>query len=118
MKYLKIKDLSLHRLFLKFHLNGDLSSEDFILFDSFEIFQILYDEAEQLIQKQSDCLLWYEFQYGKITVSKLYEAAHCRIDSGSFVKQITGVNKMHETNAMLRAEDLEKLMLIKKKAQI
>ncbi|KYN12328.1 hypothetical protein ALC57_15499, partial [Trachymyrmex cornetzi] len=59
----------------------------------------------------SDCPQWYELRYGRITASKLYEAAHCTTDSGSFVKQITGASKIHETSAMLRGKNLEKLVL-------
>ncbi|XP_039302545.1 uncharacterized protein LOC105203324 [Solenopsis invicta] len=112
LKCLKTNNLSLHRLLLKFHLNGGLISGNFLTFASSEMTQVLCDEAEKLIRNQSDCPLWYELRYGRITASKLYEAAHCTTDSGSFVKQVTGASKVHETSAMLRGKDLEKLVLI------
>ncbi|XP_018374671.1 PREDICTED: uncharacterized protein LOC108768651 [Trachymyrmex cornetzi] len=111
LKCLKTNYLSLHRFLLKFYLNGGLLSEDFLTFASSEMTQVLCDEAERLTQKQSDCPLWYELRYGRITASKLYEAAHCTTDSRSFVKQITGASKIHETSAMLRGKNLEKLVL-------
>ncbi|KYM93678.1 hypothetical protein ALC62_15720 [Cyphomyrmex costatus] len=71
LQCLRTNDLSLHRLLLKFHLNGGLLSGDFLTFASSEMTQVLCDEAERLTQKQSDCPLWYELRYGRITASRL-----------------------------------------------
>ena len=57
---------------------------------------------------QSECLLWYELRYGRITASKLHEASKCQTTSGSLVKQIIGAAKMYETKAMERGKVLEK----------
>ena len=50
----------------------------------------------------------YELRYGKITASKLFEAAHCITNSGSSVKQVTGTSKVHETSVILWGKNLEK----------
>ncbi|XP_011859043.1 PREDICTED: uncharacterized protein LOC105556559 [Vollenhovia emeryi] len=111
LKCLKTNNLSLHRLLLKFYLNGGLMSRDFLTFASSEMTQVLCDEAEQLTQNQSDCPLWYELRYRRIIAFKLYEAAHCTTNNGSFVKQVIGASKVHETTAMLRGKNLEKVLV-------
>ncbi|GBP66215.1 TBC1 domain family member 4 [Eumeta japonica] len=48
------------------------------------------EEAEQLTKQQSECAIWHELRYGRITASKFYEAAHCKTNNGSLVQQIIG----------------------------
>ncbi|GBP64981.1 hypothetical protein EVAR_50665_1 [Eumeta japonica] len=66
------------------------------------------EEAEQLTKQQSECAIWHELRYGRITASKFYEAAHCKTNNGSLVQQIIGASKVHETSAMTRGKELEK----------
>ncbi|XP_018395225.1 PREDICTED: uncharacterized protein LOC108773788 [Cyphomyrmex costatus] len=42
-------------------------------------------EVEKATRDQSNCSLWYELRYGRITASKIYEAAHCQTSNGSYV---------------------------------
>lgn len=37
----------------------------------------------------------------------MYEASHCKTDNGSFVQQVIGASKVHETSAMARGKELE-----------
>ena len=53
----------------------------------------------------------YELRYGRITGSKLYEAAQCKTKDGSLVKQILGATKLYENQHMKRGKKLEKLVL-------
>ena len=72
---------------------------------------MLCDKVESLTKEQSNCMLWFEMRYGRITASKLYEAAHCKTDSGSLVQQIIGVSKKYDNIFMSRGRILEDLVI-------
>lgn len=101
-------NLSLHRLILDFNQNIDLRVEKFLEFAKTEMTEDVCEEAEQLTKQQSECAVWHELRYGRITASKFYEAAHCKSNNGSLVQQIIGASKVHETSAMTRGKELEK----------
>lgn len=104
----KAYSLSLHRLIFDFNKNADSQVKNFLEFAKTEMKEAVCAEAEQLSKQQSECALWHELRYGRITASKFYEAAHCKTNNGSLVQQIIGVSKVHETNAMARGKNLEK----------
>ncbi|XP_046735004.1 uncharacterized protein LOC124404715 [Diprion similis] len=110
----RTSNLSMHRLALQFYLHESpqcKSVGDFLTLCTNEMTKDLCDEAQVITKEQSNCPLWYDLRYGRITASKLHESAHCKTDNGSLVNQIIGVSKIHETNAMLRGKKLEKDVL-------
>lgn len=56
------------------------------------------EEAALETRKQSQCPLWHELRYARITASKAYEAAHCKIFDGSLTDTIMGASKGHTCN--------------------
>ncbi|XP_026481370.1 uncharacterized protein LOC113388183 [Ctenocephalides felis] len=68
-------------------------------------------ETEELTKQQSECAIWHELRYGRITASKFYEAAHCKTDNGSLVQQIIGAGKVYQTKAMARGKKLKKKVI-------
>ncbi|KAH0546654.1 hypothetical protein KQX54_013067 [Cotesia glomerata] len=104
----KAYSLSLHRLIFDFNKSTDSQVEKFLEFAKIEMKEAVCEEAEQLSKQQSECAIWHELRYGRITASKFYEAAHCKTEDGSLVQQIIGASKVHETNAMARGKNLEK----------
>lgn len=59
---------------------------------------------------QSDSKYWYSVRQGRLTASKLYEAAQCNTD-GSLVENILGGYKVPETKAIQRGRRLENRVL-------
>ncbi|KAF9799189.1 hypothetical protein SFRURICE_006449 [Spodoptera frugiperda] len=53
---------------------------------------------------------WHTVRQGRLTASKLYEAAQCKTD-GSLVEQLLGGYKVPETKAILRGRKLESRVL-------
>lgn len=60
---------------------------------------------------QSAKPLWFSARFGRITASKLHEAAHCKTYSGSLVEIILGASKCFQTEAMKRGLHLEDKVL-------
>ncbi|CAG9570886.1 unnamed protein product [Danaus chrysippus] len=104
----KAYNLSLHQLIFDFNQNTDLQVAQFLKFAETKMEEAVCEEAERLTKQQSECTIWHELRYGRITASKFYEAAHCKTDNGSLVQQIIGATKVHETSAMTRGKELEK----------
>jgi hypothetical protein len=65
------------------------------------------EEAALAIVEQSDCPLWHELRYARITASKAYEAAHCKVFDGTLTETIIGASKLIDTDAMNRGRLLE-----------
>lgn len=99
--------LSLHQLLLLYSLEDKCSADNFIIFAKKKIDADLCVKAEIETRQQSESLLWYELRYGRITASKLHEAARCKTADGSLVKQIIGAAKVYETTSMKRGKILE-----------
>ena len=59
---------------------------------------------------QSESKYWHSIRQGRLTASKLYEAAHCKTD-GTLVEQILGGYKVPETKSILRGRRLEKRVI-------
>ncbi|CAH0599465.1 unnamed protein product [Chrysodeixis includens] len=59
---------------------------------------------------QSESKYWHSIRQGRLTASKLYEAAHCKTD-GTLVEHILGGYKVPETKSILRGRKLEKHVL-------
>lgn len=99
--------LSMHRLIYEFAQTGKDSANDFLEFASQKLKvenleQIAKDTIDQFLNA-----LWCEIHYGRITASKLYEAAQCNTAYGSLVKIILGARKVPDTKYMKRGRVLE-----------
>ncbi|XP_039307968.1 uncharacterized protein LOC120358291 [Solenopsis invicta] len=108
----KLISLSIHQLLLNFCENGCFSIDKFLDCARKEMSEDLCRMAEELTRYQSDTQIWHELRYGRITASRIYEAAHCKTSNGTFVQQIIGVSKIFESQAMQRGKKLEKEVLI------
>lgn len=60
--------------------------------------------------EQAESKYWHNIRQGRLTASKLYEAAHCSTD-GALVEQILGGYKVPETKAIQRGKKLESRVL-------
>lgn len=105
--------LSIHQLLQNFCEIESSSADDFLEYASKIMSEDLCHMAEKYTRSQSNISIWYELRYGRITASRIYEAAHCKTLDGSFVQQIIGVSKMFESQAMERGKRLEKEVLLK-----
>lgn len=86
-------------------------------FEAFEKFCLdeisIFDcnKAEERSRNQAKSYLWHSLRYGRVTASRLYEAAHCITDNGSLCESILGARKVKDTVAMRRGRNLEKEVL-------
>lgn len=82
LNYFKTEDiltnLGIHQLMLKFVSTGQTSYREFINFCSNIMTDEQCSEASLKTISQSDSSLWFDLRYGRITASKLYDAAHCK----------------------------------------
>lgn len=106
------KKLSVHHLLQNCIRNGVNPTADyFIEYCKNSITTENIKNASKLSHTQSEDSLWFELRYGRLTASKLYEAAKCKKTNGSLVTQIMGVSKKFDTPAMKRGRNLEKHIL-------
>ncbi|KAI4463230.1 hypothetical protein MML48_4g00000647 [Holotrichia oblita] len=89
--------------------NAKLASPlEFVKYCSTNMDTSICEEAFQLTLDQSDCPLWHELRYTRITALKAYEAAHSHSFDGSLVEVIIGASKLKETEPLKRGRSLEK----------
>lgn len=86
----------------------DFDVESFITFCKNEMTESRCLQVKQGTIAQSDSNLWFEMRYGRITASKMHEAAQCTTKDGSLVEEIFGAVTFNETNAIKRGKILEK----------
>lgn len=114
--------LGLYQLMLKFvgKSGGTSDCTEFLHFCSQQMTVNLCSEAVIKTTEQSASSLWFDLRFGRITASKIYDAAHCKKSDGSFVNQVLGVTKVPVTEAMLRGRKLEEEVLegVEKKLNI
>lgn len=103
----KVYGLSLHQIFHEFSSEKQRTPDNFMIFAKTKLSDSLCEEAEHQTRQQSKCLLWFELRYGRITASKLHEAAKCRTADGYLIKQIIGTAKVYDSLCMKRGRDLE-----------
>lgn len=103
------KKLSVHHLLEHFIKSGlNQTADDFIDFCKTTVTQGEIENASKLSHTQSEDSFWFELRYGRLTASKVYEAAACKTANGTLVAQIMGVSKKFDTPAMKRGRNLEK----------
>ncbi|KYN02978.1 hypothetical protein ALC62_06183 [Cyphomyrmex costatus] len=78
LKSRKLFMLSIHQLLIDSCKTRGNSAEDFLQLAKTEMPIEYCCEVEKATRDQSNCSLWYELRYGRITASKIYEAAHCQ----------------------------------------
>lgn len=103
----KFQKLSIHYLVCMVQ-NKPNGANEFIEFCKQNMQTKACEEAALETRKQSECPLWHELRYARITASKAYEAAHCKIFDGSLTDTIMGASKVKDTHAMKRGKLLEK----------
>lgn len=88
-------------------------THDFSHFKSF-LLEIIDSTVIKAINEktegQCNCKYWHNICQGRLTASKLYDAARCQTD-GSLVQQILGGYKIPETRQILRGRKLETSVL-------
>lgn len=67
--------------------------------------------AEEHTREQSMCSKWYQLRFGRLTASRIYEAARCKTQEGCLVESIMGATKAFETYAVTRGKRLEPLVI-------
>ncbi|XP_075986122.1 uncharacterized protein LOC142983144 [Anticarsia gemmatalis] len=101
-----IEKISIHHL-VSLMKNKPKTPKEFIEFCKEKMHAEVCKEATVATLDQSDCPLWYELRYARITASKAYEAAHCNVFDGSLTETIMGASKVPDTAAMKRGRQLE-----------
>ena len=99
--------LSLHHLIQNFIGN---KVENFIKHCQMEMLDETIDDAEKETRSQSNCLLWYELRFGRITASILYQTSKCKTNDGSLVERIMGA-RLADSLEMRRGRNLEPQVL-------
>lgn len=104
--------ISVHFSFIKFKTSGlQQTVEEFLCYLSKNMKSIECDKIQEVTTTQNESSLWHEMRYGRITASKLHEAAHCHTTKGSLVETILGGRKLIDTPALARGRKLEKLVI-------
>lgn len=80
-------------VFLKKHMDEKITKD-------------VVDSLNNETQDQATNIFWHYLRQGRLTGSKLHEAAHCKTD-GVLVQQILGGYKVPETQAIKRGKRLE-----------
>lgn len=110
MKYYKepsnSEKLCIHHL-VSIMPNKPKTPQEFIEFCKQMMHTKTCEEAALATSEQSDCSLWYELRYARITALKAYKAAHCKVLNGALTEAIMGVSKLKDTDAMKRGRLLE-----------
>ncbi|KAJ8915458.1 hypothetical protein NQ315_003221 [Exocentrus adspersus] len=104
--------LSIHKLLHQFKNNGGFTYRNFMQFSTHEMSHEVIKLAESRTRNQSTSSLWHELRYGRITASKIYEAAHCQTVEGALIDSIIGSRKVKQTKAMARGINLEKSVIV------
>lgn len=107
-------NINIQNLLIDFCAKFDLTSlnvTNFLDYASSIITEEISKRIEIATRDQSESLLWFDLRYGRITASKLYEAARCQTKDGSLVKQILGISKKYDNVFMQRGRLLEKKVI-------
>lgn len=107
----ELSKFNIHHLIMKYKSEQTTySAEDFFQFASANMGANCAVVEEQT-KEQSNCPNWYHLRFGRITASKIYEAAKCKTREGSLLENIMGATKAFETYAVSRGKRLEPLVL-------
>ena len=89
----------------------DVSARDFILFAKNRMTPAMCQAINKETRAQHQSSMWHAMRFGRITASKLHEAAHCQTKSGSLVMSVIGAAKLKDNAAMQRGRELEPQVL-------
>lgn len=102
------ESLSLHTLLIGFHYSvNSRRADDFVDYCSHNITDGDAIAAEKDTEQQGSSEMWHSLRYGRITASKLHEAAHCHTKEGVLVETILGAYKVEDNLAISRGRNLE-----------
>jgi len=103
----KFHALSLHTLFHSYKKNGDEKDADsFLSFCKMNMSMENIKEIEEKTRDQSQCLLWSEIRFARITASKAFEVTRCKKHDGVLIDNIFGA-KIFQSSSMERGLRLE-----------
>ncbi|CAG9763417.1 unnamed protein product [Ceutorhynchus assimilis] len=107
----KLLNLGIHQLLCSFQNDGKQMADEFIMYAASKMSTALCNEAFSKTKEQSECSIWRDLRYCRITASKIYEVSRCKTVEGSLVENIIGASKKYDTPAMKRGRDLEASVL-------
>nr|CAI5849255.1 unnamed protein product [Callosobruchus analis] len=104
------KSLSLHNLICKFSSQSmeGVNADTFVTYCKKIMENSDLEAVFDATIEQADSPLWHELRYGRVTASKIFDAAHCQTEDGSLVENIMGAYSFKETVAIKRGKSLEK----------
>ncbi|XP_046392244.1 uncharacterized protein LOC124160435 [Ischnura elegans] len=82
-------------------------ADDFVDYCSHNVTDRDIIAAEKDTEQQGSSEMWHSLRYGRITASKLHEAAHCHTKDGVLVETILGAYRIDDNLAMSRGRNLE-----------
>lgn len=100
-----------------FQQESDEDVDKYIISLNRQITEDVIHTLNKKTQSQVDTKLWHSLRQGRITASKVYEAAKCKTE-GTLVQQILGGYKVPETEFIRRGKKLEKFVVKKVKEKI
>ncbi|XP_053665685.1 uncharacterized protein LOC128714830 [Anopheles marshallii] len=107
-------ELELARKLSMVHLIREFKGDDadqFLAFCTARMKARVCDNVALLTIGQADTDIWHELRIGRITASRIREAAHCTMMNGSLMQSIMGVSSGFSF-AMKRGTDLEGHVLV------
>ncbi|KAI5703494.1 hypothetical protein M8J75_012418 [Diaphorina citri] len=102
--------ISIHHLILEFKKNGG-DFEEFLNFCQSKMTESECRGVRDSTLSQSASYLWFEYRYGRVTASKLFEASRCTTENGTLVNTILGASKIRDSKAMERGRKLEGIVM-------
>ncbi|CAG9773664.1 unnamed protein product [Ceutorhynchus assimilis] len=88
-----------------------INSDHFLQFAKTVLTPEICKKICQITKTQSECPEWFAARFGRITVSKLHEVAHCHTYDGTTLEAVLGARKFTPSKAMRRGLILEKQVL-------
>ena len=90
---------------------GEPVFKDFIMHCKARMSSEMCGTIAKMTTAQSHCKVWHSMRFGRVTASKLHEAARCKTEGGSLVMSIIGATKLKDSLAMRRGREMEPLVL-------
>ena len=69
------------------------------------------EAVQEATVEQSECRLWRNARFGRVTASRAHEVAHCSKADGTLVASMLGASKVKDTAALMRGRRLEPQVL-------
>lgn len=107
-KKVKYGDCSIYHLSLEFQRNcpDPRNFDTFLQYCRTCMYKVDLKNVERETQNQSDCGLWDEMRFGRITASRAYDVSRCKTE-GSLIEYLLGASRPLQTAAVNRGRKLE-----------